>query len=135
MSVVEVKPKNDFEKLKEAFKTLSINDVKPIFFASINTMKDLGEFTEALGKFEKKNPESYKNIADLSERPETVFISLLDKIPANKFKPIVSLVLELVKVQNELNNIKSLSADKKIELGRALQEVANKIIKNVGEIE
>lgn len=141
MTVVDIKQKvskiyaeNDFEKLKKAFKTMSIIDVKPIVLASINTMKNIGEFTEAIGKLEKKNPESYDTIAELSERPETVMMSFIDKVPDEKLKPLISLTLELATIQNDLNNIKSLSADKKIELGRALKMVAIKITKLIGEI-
>ena len=138
MAVEEAKPekkvKTDFEKLKEVFKTLSISDINPIALASINSIRDIGEFVEAIGKLEKKNKEAYDHISQLGQRPETVLMSLIDKVPEDKLKPLIELSLRMVAIQTELMDFNNLTADQKIELGGELKKVAIDITKIIGEL-
>jgi len=138
MAVEEAKPekkvKTDFEKLKEVFKTLSISDINPIALASINSIRDIGEFVEAIGKLEKKNKEAYDHISQLGQRPETVLMSLIDKVPEDKLKPLIEFSLRMVAIQTELMDFNNLTADQKIELGGELKKVAIDITKIIGEL-
>ena len=138
MAVEEAKPekkvKTDFEKVKEVFKTLSISDINPIALASINSIRDVGEFVEAIGKLEKKNKEAYDLISQLGQRPETLLMSLVDKVPEDKLKPLIELSLKMVSIQTELMDFNNLTADQKIELGGELKKVAIDITKIIGEL-
>jgi len=138
MAVEEAKPetkvKTEFEKLKEVFKTLSISDVNPVVLASVNAIRDLGEFVEAIGKLQKKNKEAYDLISQLGQKPETFLMSFVDKIPEDKLKPLIELSLKMMAIQTELKDFDSLTADRKIELGSELKKAATDMTKIIGEL-
>ena len=144
MAVEEAKPpvraipqpeqKTDFEKIKEVFKTLSMSDLNPVLLASVGTIRNLGEFVEAIGNLEKKNKEAYELMSQFGQQPETFLMSLVDKIPEGKLRPLLELSLKMVTIQTELKDFGTLTADRKIELGKELKKAADSITKIIGEI-
>lgn len=131
---VQVQAKTDFEKLKEVFATLSISDVKPVMLASINSIRDVGDFVEATGHLEKKNKEAYDLFSRLGQQPETFLMTLVDKIPEDKLKPLLELSLKMVAIQTELKDFNTLTADRKIELGMELKKAAISMTDIMGEL-
>lgn len=135
MSVAEAQNTDDFEKLKELFKKVDTQYFVPIVVASINMFKNVGEFTEAIGNLQKNNEEAYDIVFKLSEQnPETLLLSFVNKIPEEKLRPIVELTLKMATIQNQLKDLKKVSADKKIKLGKEIQEIANSLIQLLGEL-
>lgn len=144
MAVEEAKPsaqaipqpeqKTDFEKIKEVFKTLTMSDLNPVLLASVGTIRNLGEFIEATGNLEKKNKEAYDLMSQFGQQPETFLMSLVDKIPEDKLRPLLELSLKMVTIQTELKAYGTLTADRKIELGQELKKAADSMTKIIGEI-
>lgn len=135
MTVLEAENITDFEKLKEVFKKLKTSDVIPIVIASIDTFKSVGEFTESLGKLEKKDKELFDILYQLSQQtPEMLLLSIIDKIPEDKLKSMIEWSLKLTTMQNKLNNFNKLSADEKISLGRDMKEISTKLIEIISEL-
>jgi len=145
MAVAEEKPRpeamlapkteaqTDFEKIKEVFKNLSLADINPIVLASVSAIRDMGEFSEAIGNLEKKNREAYSLFSKLGQQPETFLMSFVDKIPEDKLRSLLELSLKMVSIQTELKNFDALTADRKIELGQELKKVADNLTKIIGE--
>jgi hypothetical protein len=134
MTTAEVNAETSFDKIKEAFRSLSISDIRPIILSSIHTMQDVGEYSEACGQLEKKNKDAYDLMARLGEQPETILMQFIDKIPNDKLKPLIALSLKLTAIQERLKNFQSLSADEKITLGRELKTAAIALSKLVEEL-
>jgi hypothetical protein len=135
MTVVEAENETDFEKLKEIIKNLKTSDVIPIITASINAFKNVGEFAEAAGQLEKKNKETYDLISQFGDQtPEALLLSFIDKIPEDKLKSIVEWTLKMSTIQAKMKNFKNLTADQKIRLGNEIKEIANNLIKTIGEL-
>jgi hypothetical protein len=135
MAVVETENETDFEKLKEVFKSLKTSDVIPIVIASINAFKNIGEFAEASGELEKKNKETYDLISEVSEQtPEALLLSFINKIPEDKLRSIIEWTLKMSTIQNRMKNFKNLTANQKIKLGRDIKEIADNLVKTIGEL-
>jgi hypothetical protein len=135
MTLLEAENETDFEKLKEVLKSLKTSDVIPIVIASINAFKNVGEFAEASGQLEKKNKETYDLISQFSEQtPEALLLSFINKIPPEKLKSIVEWTLKMSTIQAKMKNFKNLTADQKIKLGRDIKEIADNLIKTIGEL-
>jgi len=126
--------KTDFEKIKEVFKTLTMSDLNPIVLASIRAIRDVGEFVVVIGKLEKKNKEAYDLVSQLGQQPETFLMTLIDKMPEDKLKPLLELSLRMVTIQTELKAFDTLTADRKIELGQELEKTADGMSKIIGEL-
>ena len=136
MTVSQVENETDFEKLKELFSSVSTLDIVPIVVASINMFKNAGEFTEAIGHLQKKNQKMYDIITEITEHsPESLLVSFIDKIPEEKLRPFIELTLKLATIQNQLQDLKKLSAEKKIKLGGELKEIASQLIVALGDME
>ena len=136
MVVAEAEVKTDFDRLKEAFASITISDVRPIILAGISSIRDIGVFIEATGRLQKKSDMAYELITEMGENPETVLLQFIDRIPEDKLKPLIEFSLKLSSVQNELKNLKDLSADQKIELGIKLKTITEgftKIIEDLSE--
>lgn len=135
MTVVEAENQTDFEKLKVVLKSLKTSDVIPIVIASVNAFKNIGEFAEASGQLEKKDKETYKLISQFSEQtPEALLLSIMDKIPEDKLKSIVEYTLKMSTIQFRMKDFKNLTADQKIKVGKEIKEIADNLVKTIGEL-
>ncbi len=135
MAVAVADNETDFEKFKEIFKTLKTSDVIPIIIASINAFKNVGEFAEASGQLEKKDKETYDRISQISEQsPEALLLSFIDKIPEDKLRLIVEWTLRMSTIQERMKDFKRLTADQKIKLGKEIKEIADNLVKTIGEL-
>jgi len=135
MTVVEAENQTDFEKLKVVLKSLKTSDVIPIVIASVNAFKNIGEFAEASGQLEKKDKETYKLISQFSEQtPEALLLSIMDKIPEDKLKSIVEYTLKMSTIQFRMKDFKNLTADQKINVGKEIKEIADNLVKTIGEL-
>jgi hypothetical protein len=135
MTIVEAEKETDFEKLKAVFKSLKTADVIPIVIASVNAFKNIGEFAEASGNLEKKNKQTYALVSQFSEQtPEALLLSIMDKIPEDKLKSIVESTLKMSTIQFRMKDFKNLTADQKIKLGKEIKDVADNLVKTIGEL-
>jgi len=125
--VVEIKPKIDLEKFKEAMKDLTLSDLLPIAIATINSLRELGEFAIATGKLQMKSQKVYEAILQAGEEPQAFLAALVDKIPEEKLKPLVELSLEMAMIQLKMTNFAELSAEEKVSTGEQLKRVALKL--------
>jgi hypothetical protein len=134
MAVVEAKAKTDFDRLKEAFAGITISDVRPIVLASVSSLRDIGEFIEAIGKLQKKSKLAYELINEIGENPEAILLQFIDRLPEEKLRSMIEYSLKLSSIQAELKNFKDLSADQKIELGAKMKELTEGFAKIIGEL-
>lgn len=132
MAVVEAK--TDFDRLKEAFAGITISDVRPIALASVSSLRDIGEFIEAIGKLQKKSNMAYELINEMGENPELILLQFIDRLPEDKLRSMIEFSLKLSSIQVELKNFKELSADQKIELGIKMKELTEGFAKIIGDL-
>lgn len=124
---VETKPKTEIDKFKEATKDLTLVDVLPVAIATINSLRDLGEFFVATGSLQKKSASAYDTILKIGEQPEAFLALLVDKIPEEKLKPLVELTLKMAAIQSKFSQFRELTAEEKITIGQELKGVASEL--------
>jgi hypothetical protein len=134
MEVEEVKPKIDFEKFKKATGELALSDVLPIAIATIDSLREFGEFVIAVGNLQKKSQDAYEVIQQMGEEPQAFLAVLVDKIPIEKLKPLIELSLEMSSVQSKLAEFPKLPSDEKVSLGEKLKDLAQKMSIALGEL-
>jgi len=123
----ETKPKIDFERFKETINQLTLLDVLPIAIATIDSLREFGEFVIAIGNLQQKSQSAYEVILQIGDEPQAFLAVLVNKIPEEKLKPLVELSLEMASIQSKLVDFAKLSGEEKVVVGEKLKEAARKM--------
>jgi ketol-acid reductoisomerase len=123
----ETKPKIDFDQVKQAINQLTLLDILPIAIATINSLREFGEFVIAIGNLQQKSQSGYEVVLQVGGEPQAFLAVLVDKIPQEKLKPLVELSLEMGSIQSKLVDFAKLSSIEKVEIGEKLKEAARKM--------
>jgi len=130
----ETKPKIDLDKFKEALNELALTDILPIMIATINSLRELGEFSIASGKLQMKSQKAYDAIQQVGEEPQAFLTILVDKVPGEKLKTLVDLTLKMSLIQSQISKFNTLSAVDKVTAGETLKAVASELTKLLEEM-
>lgn len=130
-----VAPKIDFEKLREIMKDLALKDIVPMLLTSVGFLKISGQFLIVIGNIQKRNKELYEFAMKVGENPEAFLALFVDRVPEEKLKPFIELILRLSSIQTKMKDFKALNADEKIILGKELKEIATKMNELLKELE
>jgi len=123
-----------YEEIKEAFKELTLEDIRPIAISITEFLRDFGEFIKNVGTLQKKSEKASEILFGTSEEPEAFLALLVEKIPADRLKPLVQLSLRLSAAQTKLKRLKDSSIEEKLRLGEEFKQIAEKLAEILEEV-
>jgi hypothetical protein len=130
----ETRPKIDLDKFKEALNEIALTEILPIVIATINSLRELGEFAIATGKLQMKSQKAYDAFQQVGEEPQAFLAILVDKVPQEKLKTLVDLTLKMSLIQLQMSKFNTLSAVDKVTAGETLKAVASELAKLLEEM-
>jgi len=121
------KSKFDVEEMRKSLEEVTIEDILPMVLVSIDLLRVSGDMLIATGKLQNKSQKLYDYALKVGEDPQSFLAMFVEKIPAEKLKPLLNLMLRLTSVFSRMKDSEKLNGNEKIALGEELVQISDEM--------
>jgi hypothetical protein len=112
-------------ELKKASEIANKVDMKSLFAVFVSLLRSYGDYAKSIGTIEKEHPDSYEAILYLGKFAPQILSIVAGKSPPEELGAFIKLTMKLIELSPKLDNIATLPAEEKIQVGTELTNMAN----------